>query len=861
MMMNGQSRPSSATSIHNLPMYRGHEVTRTGSKNMLQRPAQEIVTNPLSMYSRPRQSLVHSSPDRQRPEEFPDLDPYQAEVMLNAEDDHDSPNGLAREPSSQRIVGSPVSFDAQHVETEKFPVLEPDAVNEGEREKSKVVPTASKCITALPSGQQVQHHDAPDAQQPTVKDQPDQSTPEEPKKVKKRFTFHQGLFESKDKDSSKLLKKKDRRQTVSFSKSTKGDDLTHGEAADEHDERDDLLNGHSPESEDNREFPQNPAVRPLSSDGPYSQSKQGTRRSMSSDDSSSSSSFQPATGSKTKALTHNLTPISIPSRPVYGRCACCGKLKRPSGYASDLSPVLENENIKTNFSFEAERSKSVMSNNNEKKRYIPIIPMEVREDDGETGSIRTVQASIAPYDPSERSESRMSDSTMSMSGAAAPAEKSQGKNKRGSQSSFEARVVRFASLHGRTSEDQPNGGEDDDDLIEDSTPVVEDNGKMERRSVTESPLPQSRPESQISTQLQREENPHPAPPNLNRKSMPKQDIISVVGWENGRRVDETGTPVDYSQPQPQPLLNGHISESPIKETSTEIEERRKSRVSGILKALQPRPKSIARTLSEEDLQMIADAKKNKRMVSIEESLHLLWNIRPAPPAQKMRNSAMHPLLGSQDGEDKENVPVPAPVQEEERDGSRFKQYDGKETSRHAPKLSLNLDAEHGGLLGLPTPQLGVHFARSSNTLRGLVLAGGEGENEEREDQIREGAGLGHGTAVTNGVSEKEVAVMENMGNGAELLEKHREKVAAERGSLGRREGVVSPLSARAQSPTATAGTVPVQFPGIGVYTGGDREKGMANVKPQPQPQPQQKKSSGQWYGIRDFGKEKIAAKG
>ena len=50
-------RPSnSRSSTQGLPTYRGHEMTRSGSFTLIQRPSKEIVGNPLSQFSRPRRS-------------------------------------------------------------------------------------------------------------------------------------------------------------------------------------------------------------------------------------------------------------------------------------------------------------------------------------------------------------------------------------------------------------------------------------------------------------------------------------------------------------------------------------------------------------------------------------------------------------------------------------------------------------------------------------------------------------------------------------------------------------------------------------------------------------------------------------
>ena len=798
---------------------------------MLQRPANEIVTNPLSMYSRPRQSLVHSSPDKQRPQEFPEMDPYQAQAMLDADDEpKELESRLLREPDSApsppRVVESPVSFEAKHVETEKFPVMEPkDPLELPER--SPLRPVAHIPITALPPSPEKEQtqEQIESAQMQLAKDSDTDiaTTTKDPKKAKKRFTFTQGFFEQKDKDkdkdkdkekdknaSSKKVLKKNRRRTVSFTKSTDENDTTNEIMANGYNDHDGLMNGHSSDSGENSDFPTNPAVRPLSSgsDSLYHRSKNASKRSMSSDDINNNIGSSAAG----KAKSSQLTPLLVPSRPVYGRCACCGKLKRPAGYASELSPVMENENIRTNFSFEAERSRATHDtrNSQDKRRFTPIIPMEVREGDVETGSIRTVQASIAPYEPSLRSTSRMSESEVSMSGGIGDKEK-----KRRSDSASATRVVRFSSLHAKKSLSEDGSGlEEDNEIIEDSTPVVERNGKLEREVVEHERT--SRTESQASSYIRSESQlsrpdsgfalhqpsyevlTEPHKPKQNRKSMPKQDVISVVGWEKGKRVDEPETPVEDVQTpvqmqdetvKPDDSASVTAPVSPAKERSKD--DKRKSRVGGILKALQPRPKAPATTLSEEEMEAKMRKKRASRMSyasTTEEALDMLLRKPQVSPADKENRSPSpgNQLEMSNGNKSKDKLNATG--------NGRFPQYVKEETKKlgHAPKLSLHLDGNDGGLGSmLPEPNLGFHFARSSNTLRDLVMMNGEKTPDMNAEKM-----LGVNGQVSQ---EKEVAQEKGL-LGSEVekamqqaeeneMEKHRGKVAAESGVLEKRRGV------------------------------------------------------------------------
>ena len=822
---------------------------------MLQQPAQKIVTNPLSTYSRPRQSLVHSSPARQRREDFPEvhsppekqpwedfamMDAYQAEAMLSANDDKDPEADMfketIREPSPSRVVESPVSFNAKHSEMQGVPTVETKASPDA---NSKPVARPAEHTQTVPLSSSPENGEFDEQTEGTqvlhVKDphNDDASTSKDAKKPKKRFTFTQGLFDSKNKhknkdqgtSSTKVLEK-NRRNTVSFTKSTDGVDITtNGMEANGHEENDGLMNGHSSDSAGNEDFPSNPAVRPLSSgsDSIRARSRNASMRSLSLDD----ADRHHRSNSPAKAKS-SLTPLSIPSRPVYGRCACCGKLKRPAGgYASGLSPVLENEHIRSNFSFEAQRNNvGSASSSQDKKRHTAIIPMEIHEGDAETGSIRTVQASIAHYDPSLRSSSRISSDT-SMSGAIGEKEK-----KRRSESATESRMVRFSSLHGLNALDQAHSvSRDGNEVIEDSTPVVERNGKMERDTAAQQGL--SRPDAQISSQYSSPMRPDsgygfrqnqssqpieaaPQPTNY-RKSMPKQDVINVVGWDKGRRADDTASPVDNVTPQ----TNGETIEpndsasavmspaSPTKETSKE--DKKKSRVSGILKVLQPRAKEPVRTLSEEETETKMKVKKTHQMN--------MTSPTEAPQGVQVSGPQMSPTNKENHQPAERDQPEQTSVrQSEDVFTAKFSQNEAQETKKkgHAPQLSLHLDGDEGWSMGLPEPNLGPHFARSSNTLRDLVIPNGEKTlNRDRTPERDMERMLYHDSAVSSMPTGHAAATAYEKATGGmhgkveeaikkaeeNEMDKHRGKVAAE-------SGVLEKKYLKTKNASANAGATP-----------------------------------------------------
>ena len=134
-------RPSnSRSSIHGLPTYRGHDMTRNGSFTLIQRPSKEIVGNPLSQFSRPRRSgsqppamssssSLHVHVCDHEPETKPrsrSVDSSGASKALNAD--------LSPMPRSI----SPVSFEANQS------VLD---FNVGESKRPKIAPSISSHAT------------------------------------------------------------------------------------------------------------------------------------------------------------------------------------------------------------------------------------------------------------------------------------------------------------------------------------------------------------------------------------------------------------------------------------------------------------------------------------------------------------------------------------------------------------------------------------------------------------------------------------------------------------------------------------------------------------------------------------------
>ena len=782
------------------------------------------------------------------------MDSYQAEAMLSASDDKDSEIDMVtestREPSPSRVVESPVSLHEKHSEVPTVPISDRNASTNTKPEpvsRPAEGPQSVLSSSGLENGQL--DHQNKSTQMSSVKDphNDDASTSKDTKKAKKRFTFTHGFLDSKTKNKDKdkgvsSLKglKDDRRNTVPFTKSTGGvDDTTGGMKAKDNDEQDGMMNGHSSDSRANEDFPSNPAVRPFSSDSDSlrTKSRNASKRSLSLDD--ADGHHYPLISPKAKS---SLTPLSIPSRPVYGRCTCCGKLKRPAGgFSSGLSPVLENEHIRSNFSLEARRNNvGSASNLQDKKRHTAIIPMEIHEGDSETGSIRTVQASIGIYDPSLSLSSRITSDT-SMNGATMSGAIGERNKKRRSESATESGIVRFSSLHGLNASDLAHPVSDDyDEVIETSTPVVEGNGNTERRHIAQHRVRQ--PASQVSSQYSSPSRPDsgygfrqnqsdqpieaaPEPTNY-RKSMPKQDVINVVGWDRGRRADVTASPVDDNTPQ----INGDTIEpndsasavlSPVSSMNeTPKQDRKKSRVSGILKVLQPRAKEPARTLSEEEMEAKMMKTKTRRM-SMPSRTEDAQSV-PLSGSQISRTNNENRQLGERDQSEQTSV-----RQSEDFFSTKFSQNNAQDTSNkgHAPQLSLHLDADEGGWMGLPEPQLGSPFATSSNTLRDLAVPNAERtprrdrtpeRNMERmlyDDRPVDGIPNGHAAATayeraTGGMHSKvEEAIKKAEEN---EMDKHRGKVAVESGVLEKKY-----LRSRSASASANANAGAAPWFGIG----------------------------------------------
>lgn len=420
MASNGiSSRPSSSGSstYRGLPTYRGPEVTRTGSMNMLQRPSPTIVANPLSNFSRPRQSLFSSSPERCR-HDSGDM-PFERTGSFNSRA-NSMPNVSApssRPTSPPRMSDSPVSMFAD--DTERFPAFDPNDPHNQPKDLSEDedIQSYERDLNSTPqfdnepSEQPVEQSASPELKSHEI------TPPESPKKDKgRRFTISSALFGGDKSATSgdhpdKVGKlKKNKKRTLSLTKGGENEHASLDPQATTPPAGGDTVDGAALENDD---YNTHPAIRPLSLIIPTEDKGKGKETQ---------------------------------SAPVYSRCSCCGKVKRPSGFTNELSPVLENENLRTNFSFEIERtsdSHGRRSSDASRGKFVPIIPMPV-------SATETRQASIEPYTTPTSPANHNHKSSLTSS------------PRRPKKHLDPPKFVRFASLHGRRSIDSTIISEEDE---------------------------------------------------------------------------------------------------------------------------------------------------------------------------------------------------------------------------------------------------------------------------------------------------------------------------------------------------------------------------------------------------------------
>ncbi|KAL2449560.1 hypothetical protein ABEF95_010279 [Exophiala dermatitidis] len=390
---------------------------------MLQRPPADIVANPLSYFSRPRQSMVGTSPERRRHgSQDSGIDRPRSERSARTASLASTTTTPSRPVSPPKVTDSPSSIHIN--DTYKFPVVDV----EDPHNQPKIL-TDDEGHQSEPNEKPI-HKETPDLQARAAVEQTQTHQKESPKKdskkdSKKRFTIIGGALFGKEKNgvdgSDNINKlKKNRRRTMSCPEEGGAKKPTTEEPSQG------AVEQSKPDTEGTADddFATHPAVRPLSLIIP--------------------GEFK----GKEK---------EIDAGPVYARCSCCGKLKRPPGYSSELSPVLENENLRTNFSFEVERTSPTArrrSSDASRDKFKPIIPMQI------SGS-EARQATVEPY-----------------KGPASPIRQPNPADiataRRSKKHATPPKFVRFGSLHGRRSSDPTVINEEDEIEDQCETSLIED---------------------------------------------------------------------------------------------------------------------------------------------------------------------------------------------------------------------------------------------------------------------------------------------------------------------------------------------------------------------------------------------------
>ena len=330
------------------------------------------------------------------------------------------------------MTDSPVSMVE---EPARFPVLDPE---DDPHNQPKFQPVEETATTLESTENQPEHGQA--MEQPKPVDAADFAKKEKEKDKQKRYTIHAALFGDKGNHGTEEKKlKKARRRTLSLTKNDEPQKLEHEcEAAEASAE---AKSDGTTDGTDS--FTAHPAVRPFSlivPDGSEGKEKE------------------------------------VLSAPVYGRCSCCGRMRKPPGFSRELSPVMENENLRTNFSFEVERTtgpSGTRSSDASRNKFTPIIPMEVALNE-------TRQASIEPYYAEETQEhqretpSSVIEEIAQCNPVRQPLAQMATSPIRNKRHSGPPRFVRFASLHGKRNSDTDaiaEAVEEDEVEVDGNTPL------------------------------------------------------------------------------------------------------------------------------------------------------------------------------------------------------------------------------------------------------------------------------------------------------------------------------------------------------------------------------------------------------
>ena len=363
--------------------------------------------------------------------------------------------------------------------------------------------------------------------------------------------------------------------------------------------------------------------------------------------------------------------------------------------------------------------------------------MEVHDENDAT-SVRTVQASIEPWSEAMRTKpkKRLPD----------PQQK----------------LVRFASLH--KSEEQEDLLVDAEELEVESVAVIDplvqslQSDPSPNQTNTPAVLDSSQEPKDIGTG-QTDEVIKPV------KRAPTQDIITVVRPESaiwGKPADpgQEQSPLDPDTIQTsgtklapaKTILNSRNAKKQEKQEKKEAEkadrEERKAqaRQSKILKEQQEqKEKEEQKYLKQQKEEMLQRERENREKAKGIRASTASTNSIPVygvaltlPKATarflNKRKSTTPSITGSTETRSSTEPTIERPTSQFFSHGALAEpnpstdQYSPdaeRQGPGHAPKLNLNLHGEDMSTIGLPTPHLGPHFARSSLTLREFVLARGK----------------------------------------------------------------------------------------------------------------------------------------
>jgi hypothetical protein len=136
------SRTSSISSIRAPMKYRGHEITRTGSLSMFQAPQPDIVMNPLSNFSRPRNKY---SPPGSSNRQDGNMEPYQAQHRRNDTTDSGVSLLLSRSESPMMRNTSPVSSrTTESLASRQFVIVTEDSLPKIENRTASLLNTEDR---------------------------------------------------------------------------------------------------------------------------------------------------------------------------------------------------------------------------------------------------------------------------------------------------------------------------------------------------------------------------------------------------------------------------------------------------------------------------------------------------------------------------------------------------------------------------------------------------------------------------------------------------------------------------------------------------------------------------------------------